>query len=133
MAKSITAIILTLYFLAGSVLLPLSDFSLIKDLPGMYRSYSKIKAGSPDVIDFVGDYLLGGKSILGHNANDDTSKAGGALQFQHQANMLLYFVPQVCQLQASLLQPIAEHPIHSHTFHTFNYQNKLFRPPIMLA
>jgi hypothetical protein len=133
MVKRTMAIFLTLYFLAGSVLLPLGDFSLIKDLPGMYHSYAKIKVGKPDVIDFVGDYLMGGKSILGHNAHDDASKAGSDLQFQHQANMSLYFVPQVYQLQRLLLEPIAEYHIHTHTFHTSDYQNKLFRPPLALA
>lgn len=75
--------------LASSVILPLGDVSLMRDIPDMYGSYTKIT--TPDelgVIDFVGDYLLHGKEIFGHNKNDRTQESSGHIQFQHQATPL---------------------------------------------
>ena len=130
MIKSLTAILLACFFLTGSTLLPLGDFSLMKELPGMYRSYCQVKVGEPDVIDFAGDYLLGGKDLLGHNQNDTTPKSDGSLQFQHQANSFLIILLQVktasSLLAEALSKPVASHPL----LFTTEYQNKLFRPPL---
>ena len=59
----------------------MGDFSLMTDLPGMYRTYEKfITADEVGVIDFVGDYLLGGKSLLNHNHADKPESRGLSVQ-----------------------------------------------------
>jgi hypothetical protein len=88
MIKKIAVYILCIYFLVGNVILPLGDYSLMRDLPAMYQSYEKIV--SPDengILDFIGDYLLGGKDILGHNKGDAPQNPGSTTQFQHTAGV----------------------------------------------
>ncbi|PTQ94007.1 hypothetical protein C8P68_10768 [Mucilaginibacter yixingensis] len=85
MIKRIAVFLMMGHLLFGAIVLPLGDFSLMKELPGMYRAYAKVV--SPEdkgVFDFVGDYLLNGKDLLGHNQHDQPSKST-AFQFQHPA------------------------------------------------
>jgi hypothetical protein len=89
MVKRMITLWMACFFLMGSIFLPLGDFSLMRDIPAMYRNYSKI--ASPDelgVLDFIGDYLLHGKEFLGHNGHDKTQTPSNNVQFRHQANPL---------------------------------------------
>jgi len=96
----------------------------------MYRSYCQIKAGEPDVIDFVGDYLLGGRNLFGHNQNDAPVKNDGSLQFRHQASVSLFFVSHY-YLPLSFTELIAQkHTVYFINFHTSDYRQESFRPPI---
>ena len=117
--------------LAGSVIFPLGDLSLVRDLPVMYRNYSKITTAEElGVLDFIGDYLLHGKEIFGHNSHDKHQGASDDVQFQHQPNPLcvaLYFTsyptfvaPLTKESHTSCNKPIA----------TTDYQQKLLRPPL---
>ena len=118
------------FFLTGSIILPLGDFSLMKDLPGMYKSYCKIKAGNPDVIDFIGDYLLGGKDLLGHNQHDAPVKNDGSLQFRHQASLSLFFVSHSYQVVLMTELIAKKYNNHLINFHNSGYPHESFRPPI---
>lgn len=122
------------FFLAGSVLLPLGDFSLMRDIPGMYRNYTRITTTDEvGVLDFIGDYLLHGKEIFGHNEHDKSQSSTNNVQFQHQANpliviLLLYrwcaaAVPENSKKQLFFYKQVA----------TSVYNNKLFRPPLAQA
>ncbi|MCC8427285.1 hypothetical protein [Mucilaginibacter sp. UR6-11] len=87
MAKRIITYILCLYFLAGSAILPMGDFCLLQDLPAMYHSYEQlVSADEKGVLDFVGDYLLGGRDIFGHNKHDVPENGKSAVQFQHASD-----------------------------------------------
>lgn len=102
----------------------------MKELPDMYRSYTRIVAEEADIFDFIGDYLFAGKDLLGHNVHDAASKSDNSLQFQHQANSMLVVLLQVKTasflLAKVLSKPVASHPL----LFTTEYQNKLFRPPL---
>jgi len=121
---------LAFYLLAGSMLLPLGDFSLINDLPVMYHSYTEVTAETPDVIDFIGDYLLSGKELLGHNKHDASPKADGSTQFQHQAISLLYYNGNGLRIENNAEAFIIKPTTKESTFIPVNYQSKSFRPPI---
>jgi len=118
-------------FLAGSTLLPLGDFSLMRDLPGMYQSYTKVVKEEPDVLDFIGDYLLHGKEIFGHNKHDATPQNESGLQFQHQANSLTVVVSQLGFEPHHLPISRKAYPQQRDSICTSDYQNELFRPPLV--
>jgi len=118
-------------FLACSTLLPLSDFSMIRELPKMYRNYSRITTSDEaGVIDFIGDYLLQGKELFGHNRQDKTPNGSNNVQFQQQANPLQAVFLQVCLSLTHSVDYKKEHPVHNLAFPTSDYQNELFRPPL---
>jgi hypothetical protein len=115
----------------GSVILPLGDFSLLRDIPEMYNNYTKItSAEEMGVIDFIGDYLLHGKEIFGNNERDKIPANGNAVQFQHQASPLnVVFQHHVVNFLHS-----PESIITYTTFYesrcTCGYSDELFRPPL---
>lgn len=134
MIKRIAALFLGFYFLAGSVVFPLGDFSLMRDLPSMYRSYTKIALPQEvGIIDFVGDYLLHGRDLLGHNSRDKSESTAKGLQFQHTNNHLNFVVAAV---QVYMPAPgegyIAAIP-HRKLFLTTDYSHAVFRPPIFIG
>lgn len=134
MIKKITTSLLALYFLTGSMLLPLGDFSLMKDLPQMYKAYQKLAPHEEqDVFDFVGDYLLNGKAILGHNKHDAPEQSQSGVQYQHAASFCsMLVVPFQLNLVA-----VSEHTIiHKQTnlpVNTSDFHPELFRPPLAIA
>jgi len=118
-------------FLTSGVLLPLGDFSLTKDLPQMYRNYTKIT--SPEeagLIDFIGDYLLHGKEIFGHNEHDKIPVKGSEVQFQHQASPLNVVFSKMSSVNIITGELSAIHPVFNKQIKTSGYLNELFRPPL---
>ncbi len=130
MLTRVATLMLACLFLAGGTLLPLGDFSLVADLPGMYQTYTKVVKEEPDVIDFVGDYLLHGKELFGHNKHDASPRDESGLQFQHQANSLTVVVFQSGFELHHLPAILESYPLQRDHIHTSDYQNELFRPPL---
>jgi hypothetical protein len=130
MVKKVISLFLACLFLTGSIILPLSDFSLMKDIPFMYNNYSKLATAEEfGVIDFIGDYLLHGKEIFGHNRNDKQQN-GNSVQFQHQATPLhVVFLFRPLTLVA-IANPNKEYLVPKELFSNADYQKKLFRPPL---
>lgn len=130
MYKKIASLWLVCLFLSGSVILPLGDFSLLGDLPCMYQHYTKIVKEEPSLVDFIGDYLLGGKYFLGHNKNDIPQKPNTAVQFQHQANALSIILChfKIHDLIVIVIQTRC--PIRKILIKTSDYNYELFRPPL---
>ena len=110
------------------MILPLGDFSLMPDLPDMYHSYCKVTAEKPDIIDFIGDYIWGGKDLLGHNKHDAPS--AGSLNFQHQASPSLYFYPITNIIYTNPQICITKPFIRPFLFEISDYQSETLRPPI---
>jgi hypothetical protein len=131
MVKRIVTLGIACLLLMGSVIFPLGDFSLARDLPEMYGNYLKVT--TPDelsVVDFIGDYLLHGKDIFGHNRQDKPQTGTNAVQFQHQpVPLCIVLLPLRIPQQLTSLY-LTEHPIISIHLHTSDFKNKLFRPPL---
>ncbi len=129
MFRSAAAIFLALFFLVGSTLLPLGDLSLMTDLPTMYHSYTQVVNEEPDIVDFIGDYLLNGKELLGHNKHDAHTPTS-AMQFQHRANSLNIVLLNI-QLPVLRVSVISKkQTMRKAMFCTTDYKNELFRPPL---
>jgi len=96
----------------------------------MYQTYEKIV--SPDekgIFDFIGDYVLNGKDLLGHNQHDQPSKSG-ALQFQGSPSFAATIQPSF-NLAQPLLLSFGIKPSGYHFFAALSYYHpSLFRPPL---
>lgn len=131
MKSRVAAYLLMAYFLMGSTLLPLGDFSLIQQLPRMYAAYQKVASPEEaDIMDFIGDYLLNGRQLLGHNKADRPEKQGSAIQFQNAG----YFaaVVEVAQHWPLIIEQehFADHvAVYLHG-KTSDFYSELFRPPL---
>jgi hypothetical protein len=130
MVKRIAAFWMMGQMLFGSIALPLGDYSMIKELPQMYQAYEKVV--SPDekgILDFIGDYVLNGKDLLGHNQHDQPSKPG-ALQFQGSPSFAVTLQPSLTLTQPLLLKSGTKPFRHHFTIAISDYHPSLFRPPL---
>ncbi|WP_183575863.1 hypothetical protein HDF18_18325 [Mucilaginibacter sp. X5P1] len=115
----------------GSIFLPLSDFSLAGDIPNMYHSYEKIASrGDADILDFIGDYLLAGKALLGHNKKDKPESAGMSVQFQHSPASMSFLYNRVESLCISIKDFKIDHTQLKNPVATTDFHPELFRPPL---
>jgi len=131
MLRKITAYGLACYFLLGSMLLPLGDFSLIRNLPQMYRAYQKLaNPQEQGVIDFVGDYLLNGKTLLGHNRHDAPESSQSGVQFQHAASFCSIVAPQIQLTQVICIEQPVKYIQTGLPVNTSDFHPELFRPPL---
>jgi hypothetical protein len=97
----------------------------------MYQNYTKITSDEEmGAIDFIGDYLLHGKDIFGHNEHDKTPAKGCDVQFQHQASALNIVFGQISRALFITSVSILPPPAFNQGFYTSNYRNSLFRPPL---
>lgn len=122
---------LCFYFFAGSSILPLGDFCLMQDLPAMYHSYEKlVSADEKGILDFVGDYLLGGRDVFGHNKHDAPENRRSAVQFQH-ASDCCSIVLVVAYENSILINEHCEvvHPLLSISANLSGFQEEPLRPP----
>lgn len=71
-------IIFTNFFIAfyslGTIFLPLSDFSLIKDLPAMYNQCKTTEDKDMTVVDFMTDHLINLDCVFDEHTNEDKQK-----------------------------------------------------------
>jgi len=131
MVKKISTSLLALYFLTGSMLLPLGDFSLMKDLPQMYKAYQKLAPrNEQDVFDFIGDYLLNGKAILGHNKHDAPESSQSGVQYQHTASFCSILVVHFQLSMVIFSEHLIVHKQTNLPLNTSEFHPELFRPPL---
>lgn len=131
MLKKITCAFFACMFLLSSIVLPLGDFSLLRDIPVMYRNYTRItSADEMGVVDFIGDYLLHGKDIFGHNQHDKVPSKGNEVQFQHQASPLNIVIIKTRIQPVLISDPTDKYALSRQQFKTTVYHDELFRPPL---
>ena len=103
----------------------------MRDIPQMYHNYKKIT--TPDelsLVDFVGDYLLQGKEIFGHNKHDKSENPVTNTQFRHQANsphvlLAIFFFSEIKTAGNKNAYNKGNKP-----FVIAGYTNELLRPPL---
>ncbi|MEE1944539.1 hypothetical protein VRU48_05425 [Pedobacter sp. KR3-3] len=131
MIKKWFSCFLAFLFLTGSIVLPLGDFSLVRDIPDMYRSYTRIATPEElSVVDFIGDYLLHGKEIFGNNKNDKKQNDNNNVQFKHEAGSLNVILSNPCFCLASPFKIFREYANFDHASPTTDFHNELLRPPL---
>ena len=131
MYKRMLCCFLATLYLTGSVIFPLGDFSLMRDIPRMYQNYSKVTCAEElGVVDFIGDYLLYGKQIFGHNQRDKVPGKGNEVQFQHQASATNVVFNQLYQILFIIPFILVSHASFNLVIYSSDYRSKLFRPPL---
>ena len=130
--KKVIAISLFSYYLLGSILLPLGDFSTVADLPAMYKHCKATEDADLDVYEFITEHLIGVAVFFddnNHHKSDDKPHKPFHSQFQHQLfqifgkNEIHVFTKAIYFL---------ENLTHS-SFYTSNYSfqtiSSIFHPP----
>ena len=131
MIKKGIAIVLSIYFMLSSTLLPKGDFALLTDLPAMYQRYTQIDDPKDiGVIDFMFDYLLNAEAILGADNYNSRPVPYNAVQFQHEANFLTCVIPHTYPQFLTVITLNTTHYISDEKLTPTAFANEILRPPL---
>ena len=128
--KATLSLFIVSYYLFGILCLPRCDFSVLTDLPEMYRQCKSTEDKDMGPLDFITDHLLNIDGVFDKHDKGDEQKPHNPLQFRHTLTQTVFFPAQII---ASLLIPlkfISQHSILEEIFSLSAYCSPLFRPPI---
>ncbi len=127
----LSSIIVAIYFLSGSLLLPMGDFSTLCDLPKMYEHCKVTEDPDMDIPDFITEHLLDIDGLLGINEeHDENEKPHQPVQFHHQS-IQINFVSKFEGVNIPLLpSSVTDKSVVRDKVYHSDYLDSVFRPPI---
>jgi hypothetical protein len=79
-----------LCFFISTVSIPESDFTLLAQLPALYRHCKKQEDKNMNFIDFITHHLINIDSIFDTHDSDDSQKPHQPFQFEHLQHIVAY-------------------------------------------
>ena len=131
--KKIISILILTYYSLGILLLPMGDFSVLKDLPKMYEHCKVNEDKDMTPLDFVTDHLLNIDGLFDKHDNGDGQKPHSPTHLHHQSHIVAFqsFISFVFENKISHYSESTLLPIYSTNFIKSDYISKIFRPPIV--
>jgi hypothetical protein len=123
------------FYLFGTFILPLGDFSVIKDLPSMFRHCKATEDRDLDVFEFLAIHVSGmGQVIEGllHFTPDEPSdKPHAPVQFTFQQQQIVAIVYQTKVPAVKPVSPVINFLCPTdNNLYTSDYTLSILRPPI---
>ena len=123
------AIILLSYHLFGTMCLPMSDFSVIADLPKMYQHCKATEDADLDIFDFVTDHLMDFDTVFDiHEQGEKPHQSNAVSHSIQQVNFVAPFFSFICS-EIKITENIL--PVFISNFISTDFLASVFRPPIL--
>jgi hypothetical protein len=120
---------LLLYFLISTVYVPEAGFSVLNQLPALYRHCKTTEDQDMNFFDFITDHLINIDGIFDKQLPGDSQKPHQAFQF-HNIQHANTFI--CASLQMNITEPLFQlnnfKPVESKSFCS-NYIGYIFHPP----
>jgi hypothetical protein len=109
----------------------MGDFSVMTDLPAMYKHCKATEDVDMTPFDFVTDHLINIDCLFDKHDNGDKQKPHTPIPFHHQQAQN-YFFTQLFNISENDISVIEEIPavVTENMYHS-NYLSFVFRPPIV--
>lgn len=118
------------FYSFGTLCLPLGDFTVLQDLPQMYRNCKTTEDKNMTPIDFITDHLINIDCIFDKHDNGDEQKPHTPFQFHHSQTQTTFVAPQFDFFTSKPIPSKNKLPIYTEIFYHSDYIFKIFRPPI---
>ncbi len=129
--KKAVNIFLLVFYSFGTFCLPLGDFSMLNDLPEMYRHCKATEDKDMTPLDFITDHLVNIDGLFDKHESGDEQKPHTPIQNHHHGqttiSFIAYFAFSITQFHHTEMKPL----IPSVNFLPSDYITKIFRPPIV--
>jgi len=129
--KITASILLLIYYLSGTLLLPMGNFSAMLDLPEMYSHCKSTEDKDMTVVDFITDHLVNIDCILDKHDKGDEQKPHTPIPLNHTQIQVVFTAQQFI---VSLIKPCIienEYPVFIDNFYLSGYIPEIFHPPIV--
>ena len=130
MRKTLNISLLSFY-LFGSLCLPLGDFSILADLPQMYRHCKATEDKDMTPIDFITDHLINFDEMFDKHDNGDQQKPHQPIQNHHQTQTVFSLITTYNISSKEIILTETKPIIYKTSFVTSEYITTIFRPPIV--
>lgn len=124
-------ILLLIYFVAGAIMLPLGDFSVLPSLPSMYRHCKTFEHPDMTPVEFITDHLINIDGVFDKHEGDDDQRPHNPEGEGYTIAHIFYLIPMGQNVPRDVELPITVKWKPS----VVNYQDgvkpSVFRPPIV--
>ena len=133
MVKSLKILFL-IYYSFGALCLPMSNFSVLPDLPEMYHHCKVYEDPDMNFFDFITDHVLNIDGIFDKHGNGDEQKPHSPIQNKHNVQVYLYqnTCPYSIKTTVSCFFETRKTIFETHNLTISNYISEVFRPPIVV-
>ena len=121
--------LLMLCFFISTISVPESDFTLLAQLPSLYRHCKETEDKNMNFIDFITNHLINIDSIFDTHDPNDSQKSHQPFQFEHLQHIVAYeAVYSNINVTTPIFQCKTIHLLKSNYFHS-DYISYIFHPP----
>ena len=128
--KKIVYLFLLVFYSLGTICLPLGDFSVLADLPQMYKHCKSVEDKDMTPIEFVTDHLLNVDGMFDCHASGDAQKPHQPLQHNHPTQTVCSFIATYNITYTEIIERKIEPTLYKIDFTLSDYTVTIFRPPI---
>ncbi|MEI7906689.1 MAG: hypothetical protein WCI84_04960 [Bacteroidota bacterium] len=133
MMHKATIISLTAYFLFAALCLPCGDFSLLVELPNMYRHCKAAEDVDMGPMDFLTDHLINFDAAFDQHTGGDKQKPHQSNQtFRGNSNAILFFR---CSA-ATIISPVSQKKrpiVLCEDLYAYDLTSSIFHPPSVVS
>ena len=131
--KQSIKIVFYLYFSLGTIFLPMSDFSVIENLPKMYANCKATEDKDMTPIDFITDHLVNIDSLFDKHNHGDEQKPHKNIDFTLHHSITSFF-QEITTIEfhnnKTAISNAVQIPDYENSLYFHNPISSLFRPPI---
>ncbi|WP_133242681.1 hypothetical protein [Flavobacterium psychrotolerans] len=130
MRKS-ASIVLLLYFLLGIFFLPMGDFSVLKDIPDMYRNCKENEDKDMTFVDFITDHLVDMDAIFDKHDKGDEQKPHKYTYHNHSIVQVNCKAEKIEFKNTNLIFSIKKESGYHAPLFCSTYISSILKPPIL--
>jgi len=128
--KAVDIFLLTFYSF-GIFCLPMGDFSVLQDIPEMYRHCKATEDKDMMPLDFITDHLVNIDGLFDKHDNGDEQKPHAPSPPQHHGQSQVTFITYFAFSFTTFHPIVVKHIIPAENFFQSDYITKIFRPPVV--
>jgi hypothetical protein len=121
------------YWGFGMLLLPMGDFSAIKDLPGQYKYCKENEDKDMTLIDFITDHLINIDGLFDKHDNGDKQKSHSPAHYAyHNAPIANVINLKIILVESPIFFEVKSiFNYEKDNNYSYNYSTPIFRPPLV--
>jgi len=134
--KKFASIGLVTFYLLGTLVLPLGDFSVVKGLPAAFQHCKATENKDLNVFEFLAEHVCGIGQLIEETEHEfeldkDGDKPHAPIQFSFEQQQIICFYQQVKVLAIKPVSELLPVSVLNDKVYISDYISKIFRPPIV--